>query len=445
MLLSISCDLESDELSISSEDSLNNLIISFEEYFYDDDHKSSYIYDQDKLHRFDLYLTEENLSKLNNDPAAEEYVDGFLLFEGKVIKNVGIRYKGSIGAWVGCLSNPDWTNPSGYKTCPKLSMKIKFNHKEDKKFYGMKKIQFHSQNLDKSKMHERLGYYMFRNFGINAPRSNHAIIYVNGEFTGLFANTENIDGPYTNEHFDGGGGNLYKEVWPVKSDGSSQSDNYFIEGLKTNEETVDVSKIKAFSNLLALSDKNQIKSIVEEWIDTDLFLKTILVDRRIANDDGFMHFYHSGAEYYENHNLFWYEFPDKDQLQLIPWDLDNAFENLVRNVNPVTPIKDKWNEVSNNCMGFSYGQFNLRQKSAACDKIIGSFTDQIEKYDSLDNKFQNELYNMNNINFLLDKWSIQISEAVIDAHLIYGNKEPSLLDWQYNLDILKTSINESLN
>ena len=52
---------------------------------------------------------------------------------------------------------------------------------------------------------------------------------------------------------------------------------------------------------------------------------------------------------------------------------------------------------------------------------------------------------MNNINFLLDKWSIQISEAVIDAHLIYGNKEPSLLDWQYNLDILKTSINESLN
>ena len=27
------------------------------------------------------------------------------------------------------------------------------------------------------------------------PRSNHALVYVNGEFTGLFANTENIDGP----------------------------------------------------------------------------------------------------------------------------------------------------------------------------------------------------------------------------------------------------------
>ena len=33
-------------------------------------------------------------------------------------------------------------------------MKIKINWKGDNKFYGMKKLQFHSQNLDKSKMHE---------------------------------------------------------------------------------------------------------------------------------------------------------------------------------------------------------------------------------------------------------------------------------------------------
>ena len=119
-------------------------------------------------------------------------------------------------------------------------------------------------------MHERLGYYMYRNFGINAPRSNHALIYVNGEFTGLFANTENIDGPYTNQHFDGGGGNLYKEVWPVNSEGESRSDEYFKDGLKTNEEISDVSKIKSFSNLLSESEKSEVKSVVENWIDKDI-------------------------------------------------------------------------------------------------------------------------------------------------------------------------------
>ena len=441
---SLSCKKENIQI-ISDQEELNNIINSFEEYIYENDHSSDYIYDQNKLHRFDLFLTQENLDEINNNPAAENYVEGSLVFEGKVIKNVGIRYKGSIGAWVGCLSNEDWTNPSGYKTCPKLSMKIKINWKGDNKFYGMKKLQFHSQNLDKSKMHERLGYYMFRNFGITAPRSNHALLYINGEFNGVFANTENVDGPFTNKHFINPDGNLYKEVWPVKSSGGNREENYFIDGLKTNEEISDVTKIKRFSDQLGSVNKSDANEIVEDWIDKDLFLKTILVDRRIANDDGFMHFYHEGGVNYENHNYYWYEDPNDDKLQLIPWDLDNSFENLISNLNPVTPIKDKWYETTNNCNGFRYGSFNLLQKSAACDKIIGSFSDYRKDYDSLDVIFQNQLFNMANINILLDSWYIQIKNAVEEAHSIHGDKEPSIQEWTDNINYLKYSIDQSLN
>ena len=441
---SLSCKKENIQI-ISDQEELNNIINSFEEYIYENDHSSDYIYDQNKLHRFDLFLTQENLDEINNNPAAENYVEGSLVFEGKVIKNVGIRYKGSIGAWVGCLSNEDWTNPSGYKTCPKLSMKIKINWKGDNKFYGMKKLQFHSQNLDKSKMHERLGYYMFRNFGITAPRSNHALLYINGEFNGVFANTENVDGPFTNKHFINPDGNLYKEVWPVKSSGGNREENYFIDGLKTNEEISDVTKIKRFSDQLGSVNKSDANEIVEDWIDKDLFLKTILVDRRIANDDGFMHFYHEGGVNYENHNYYWYEDPNDDKLQLIPWDLDNSFENLISNLNPVTPIKDKWYETTNNCNGFRYGSFNLLQKSAACDKIIGSFSSYRKDYDSLDIIFQNQLFNMSNINTLLDSWYNQIKNAVEEAHSIHGDKEPSIQEWNDNINYLKYSIDQSLN
>ena len=441
---SLSCNKENIQI-ISDQEELNNIINSFEEYIYENDHSSDYIYDQNKLHRFDLFLTQENLDEINNNPAAENYVEGSLVFEEKVIKNVGIRYKGSIGAWVGCLSNEDWTNPSGYKTCPKLSMKIKINWKGDNKFYGMKKLQFHSQNLDKSKMHERLGYYMFRNFGITAPRSNHALLYINGEFNGVFANTENVDGPFTNKHFINPDGNLYKEVWPVKSSGGNREENYFIDGLKTNEEISDVTKIKRFSDQLGSVNKSDANEIVEDWIDKDLFLKTILVDRRIANDDGFMHFYHEGGVNYENHNYYWYEDPNDDKLQLIPWDLDNSFENLISNLNPVTPIKDKWYETTNNCNGFRYGSFNLLQKSAACDKIIGSFSSYRKDYDSLDIIFQNQLFNMSNINTLLDSWYNQIKNAVEEAHSIHGDKEPSIQEWNDNINYLKYSIDQSLN
>ena len=80
-LINISCDIKSDELKISQNDSLATFISSFEEYTYDESHTSDYIYDQDKLHRFDIYLSDENLNRIDNDPAAEEYVEGFLVFE----------------------------------------------------------------------------------------------------------------------------------------------------------------------------------------------------------------------------------------------------------------------------------------------------------------------------------------------------------------------------
>jgi hypothetical protein len=114
-------------------------------------------------------------------------------------------------------------------------------------------------------------------------------------------------------------------------------------------------------------------------------------------------------------------------------------------LNPVTPIKDEWNEISNNCNGYRYGAFNLLQKSAACDKIIGSFSNYRNDYDSLDIIFQNELFNMPNINVLLDPWYNQIKNGVEEAHSIHGNKEPSIQEWTDNINYLKYSIDQSLN
>ena len=54
-----SCKKETIQLD-SDQDELNKIIDSFEEYIYENDHSSDYIYDQNKLHRFDLFLTHEN-------------------------------------------------------------------------------------------------------------------------------------------------------------------------------------------------------------------------------------------------------------------------------------------------------------------------------------------------------------------------------------------------
>ena len=92
---------------------------TFESYTSLESHSSDYIFNQNKLHRFDIYISDNNLKILDDNPSAENYVEGSMIFENKIIKKVGIRYKGSIGAWVGCLSGTDFLNPSGHKICPK--------------------------------------------------------------------------------------------------------------------------------------------------------------------------------------------------------------------------------------------------------------------------------------------------------------------------------------
>tara|TARA_B000000441_G_C21744047_1_gene356263 strand:- start:366 stop:1739 length:1374 start_codon:yes stop_codon:yes gene_type:complete len=445
LLLFFSCNKNQEEILLSDID-LDKIRNSYNEYSYKNSHKAEYIYDQNKLHRFDIWLTNENLSKIDADPAAEQYVEGSLVFEDEVISKIGIRYKGSIGAWVGCLEGEDWSNPSGAKKCPKLSLKLKINWKgSDNKFYGLKKLQFHSQNLDPSKMHERLGYWMYRNFNVPAPRSNHAIIYINGEFSGLYANTEQIDSEFCNENFTNGDGNLYKEVWPVNNYNNATSEDRLKDALKTNEEISDVSKMKNFGIEVETASDNEIHSVVSKWIDTEQFLKTLVVDRRIANDDGFLHWYCGESGSCHNHNYYWYEDPVLNNIQLIPWDLDNAFENLVSDENPVTPIKDKWHEKSSNCKSFRFGQAGLYQRSASCDKIIGSYAIYIKQYDSLDNVFKNNFFNINRIDNLLDSWSNQIENSVEMAHKKYQNKEINISRWKSEVIKLKSNIKNSLN
>ncbi|MFT6708920.1 MAG: hypothetical protein ACJATF_003784, partial [Flavobacteriales bacterium] len=43
---------------------------------------SDYIFDQEKIHTFELNIPLSDYEKINGDPAAEEYVEGNLIFEG---------------------------------------------------------------------------------------------------------------------------------------------------------------------------------------------------------------------------------------------------------------------------------------------------------------------------------------------------------------------------
>ncbi len=375
---------------------------------------SGYIFDQERLHTFELTLSDEALAQIDRNPSAEEWVLGSLTCEGETIDRVGIRYKGSIGAWVGCLSDPDWTDPSGHKVCTKLSMKVKVNWDDsNREFHGLRRLQFHNMNLDPSQMHERLGYWLFREMGVPAPRSVHARLIVNGTYVGVFALTEQIDGRFTRHNFDDGTGNLYKEVWPLHV-GYVTGDLFFVEALRTNEdENPSIELIKNFGSEVKAAGPDGAAEVVDRWMDVDEVLAWAVVDRTIRNDDGPFHWYCFGE--CRPHNYYWYEEPTAGTLHLIPWDLDNAFQNIVKDSNPVTPVADAWGEITRDCQRFGYGDWGLLQRSAACDPVFAAWATFDDDYGRLLDEFLDGPFAEELVTAQVEAWVAQIADATTEA------------------------------
>lgn len=402
--------------------------------------KSDVIFDQNELHTFELTLSPENLNFLDSDPVAEEYVEGKITFNGETVEQVGIRYKGSIGAFVGCLTGRDFANPSGSKTCTKLSMKIKFNWTDPEgRFYGLKKLQFHSMNNDDSQMRERLGYMFFREMGVPAPRSVHARLVINGVYSGVYSLVEQIDGRFTRWNFDDGTGNLYKEIWPLTFDGQAFPDSEYIDHLKTNEdENPTADLMRNFANAVANAKEEELQGVIAEWMDVEDVMSYIAVDRTIRNDDGAFHWYCDGNSC-APHNFYWYEDPTEKKLHLIPWDLDHAFENIISPANPVTPIADAWGQISNNCDPFASGFLGLRQRSSACDKLTGGWASFTEEYEQKKDVFTQGLLSEEVVDNLIATWQEQIREATIEAQTAHSDAI-TVAEWENSITTLKGAL-----
>ncbi len=443
-LLIFGCNTNDDDsssvINTNNDFEVETIIPTGEEKYLNTD--SDYIFDQNELHTFEINIPESDYARINADPTAEEYVEGNLIFDGETISPVGIRYKGSIGAFLGCVSGLNWADPSGAKTCTKLSMKIKINWDgADTKFYGLKKLQFHSMNNDPTQMRERLGYWLFREMNVPAPRAVHARLIINGTFSGIYALVEQIDGRFTRENFDDGKGNLYKELWPLTSDGQAQTEEQFIAALKTNEDENPTAEIiRSFAEQVADAATDDVPDIITSGMDINKTLALAVVDRTIRNDDGAFHWYCNGiGNDCEPHNFYWYEDPSQNKVYLIPWDLDHAFENIINNANPVTPIADAWGEITNDCNPFSLSLFGVRQRSAACDKLVAGWVTFEEEYDVLKTEFIEGPFSDAVVGTMLLEWEEQIRAATIEADEMYGDAL-DVNEWESALVELKNNL-----
>jgi spore coat protein CotH len=386
------------------------------------DDLARYLFDPNELRTYNLIVAETDLAIIDANPAAERTVPGMLEFEGQQYGPVGVRYKGSVGAF-----NPPCMDMRGGRGGPKTgkcSMKVAFDYlDEEARFFGLKKLNFHAMNRDASLLRDRLGYSLFREMGIAAPRSVHARLLINGRLEGLFALVEQIDGRFTRSRFtEGGKGNLYKEVWPIHD-----VESRYVAALETNrDENPSVERMLAFKHAIDEGSES-----ILHWLDRDYMLRFIAVDRVTINDDGAFHFRcvraGDGTAAGSNHNYYWYEAADARRFWLLPWDLDNNFDNRAS-----VHIASEWSAVTDcRCAGFG-------QLAPACDPLIHHWTTWRADYERVVDDFLASAFSAANVDTKLAGWIAQIEAAVEESAGLKG--APTVDAWRGGVTELRGKI-----
>ena len=320
---------------------------------------SDSVFDESQIQTFNLTIADADWDFLNENALLEQYVPGTLEYDGETVAEIGVRYKGAVGSLRLCFDQ------QGNRICDKLSFKLKFNeYVPGQRLRGLKRVNLHAMEGDGSKMHDAIGYKLFRDNGVYASRTAFARVVVNGELIGLFIAVEAVDGRFTRRSFpDGGEGNLYKEIWPVYS--SSQP---YINALRTNEdENPSVDKILGFAAALAAADDSTFEAMIEAWTDADMLMRYMAVARLLDHWDGIVAFYCGSGGGCGNHNYYWYESQSEDKLWLVPWDLDHTFEDP----NPFRDIygMPEWDDVDADCTPRDVF-LGVQARAPGCDPLI---------------------------------------------------------------------------
>ena len=153
-----------------------------------------------KVKEYYIECNPSDFENINDNPIKDIYIPITFTYNGKTWNNVAMRIRGD-----------------GSRYLPKKSLKVDFNGEVFDN--GRDKLNFNAEYEDGTYMCQYIATRTFKRAGYPCFEAEHARLYLNGKFLGLYLRVENVD-----EHFLEGQGldptaNLYKAA----RDGSSLS------------------------------------------------------------------------------------------------------------------------------------------------------------------------------------------------------------------------------
>ena len=287
-------------------------------------------FDDNEVRRFDItideawwnimqtHLTEYNTSSGPNDfsDVTPIYVPCNLEYNGINWYNVGIRYKG----------NSSLATSSGIG---KLPFRLKFEEFADdypeitgQNFYGFEELSLSSNYNDKSFMREKVASDLFRDFGVPCARTVFCEIYVDfGEgptYFGLYTVLEVVFDSAIKNEFGSNSGNCYKPDGDGASFANGSYDESYFENKTGGTDFSDVEGLyNTIHSSLRTSNPSAWRTAMNSYLNMDDYLKYMAINFSIQNWDTYGRM---------THNYYLYNNPSTGQLNWIPWDNNEAFD-----------------------------------------------------------------------------------------------------------------------
>lgn len=210
-------------------------------------------------------------------------------------------------------------------TAPKKSFKIDFNDAvPGQDFYGLEKMNLNANQNDPSLLRAALSWHIIRETGLPGSRTSFVRLEINGDYMGLYVNTEHFDDDFIKARYQYDQGNLYKCLWPATlHDLGSDPDLYKYElygrrvyELKTNTDVDDYTDLAHFIDVLNNASDADFPCAIEQVFNVPSFLQTLALDVLTGNWDGY-----AGNK----NNFYLYLNPQNGRFEYIPYDLDNTW------------------------------------------------------------------------------------------------------------------------
>lgn len=241
-----------------------------------------------------------NSQKFNK---ADSLLKANIYFNGQLIENIGFKMKG--GQSFEC---------PGFGT--KKPFKVDFNYfVKGQKLDGLNSLNLCNCCFDVSYLHDAVAYKIINDFGVEAPRTGFAKLYINNTYFGLYVLIEQINNDFTNKRFGTDEGDLWKTVSSeFKYLGTDHSLYSGMEFKNSYDSLAYCRLIRLFYILTYISDEN-IGDSLSIYMDIPSVIKSIAVNSLLASRDHTI----------SNSWLYWH--PNSNKYIYIPYDYTSAMNN----------------------------------------------------------------------------------------------------------------------